>query len=390
MSFFFSLFPKTIVAQERLEIDANQAIAVDYNTGKILYQKEADQKVPIASLTKMLTIYLTLKEIKAEKLNWDTSITMSDYAKELAKNADISNPILYKDTYTVKELVDSSMVVSSNSSAVALAEAIAGSEPQFVDRMKKQLQAWGIRDYHLVNASGLNNSMLEGHLYPKSKDNEENQLSAKSLAIIAQHLISDFPEILRISSQNQLTWGNDTLENSNHLLPGSSMERVGVDGLKTGTTTLAGQTYIGTAVQDKMRVIVVILHANNADHDDEARFVEANKLFDFAFQNFHLITIPKNKAFSTKIAIHSGSKKSIAFLSHKKMTMVQSKDDPNIHYKIIQDKTKKMAPIEKDELIGQIIFTDSYDYLKAAPSVPIFAAESVEKEWFLNKWFYFN
>lgn len=383
--------PSTLVlAQEKLVINAKQAIAVECETGKILYQKEANQKAPIASLTKILTVYLTLKEIKNGKISWDTPVKMSDYAKELANNPDVSNPSLYKDTFTVKELIDSSMVVSSNSAAISLAETIAGSEPQFVDMMKKQLQTWGIQDYQLVNASGLNNSMLNGHLYPKSKPNDENQLSAKNLAIVASHLISEFPEILAISSQSQLYWGNDVLQNSNHLLPGLSMGRLGVDGLKTGTTGCAGQTYIGTAVQDNMRVIVVILHANNAEQDSEARFVEANKLFDFAFQNFRSITIPKAKPYATKLAIIDGKKKKVAFISHKDFTIVQPKNDDSINYKVIQEKSKTKAPIEKDEKLGRIQFIDSSDYLKKKPSVAIFSFETVKKLSLFEKWFRFN
>nr|WP_231191029.1 hypothetical protein [Streptococcus equi] len=91
----------------------------------------------------------------------------------------------------------------------------------------------GIRDYLLVNASGLNNSMLKGHLYPGSQPDDENQMTARDLALIAQQLIQDFPELLTISSQPQLKWGEKDLPSSNLLLAGREMGRVGVDGLKT-------------------------------------------------------------------------------------------------------------------------------------------------------------
>ncbi|VTS12656.1 D-alanyl-D-alanine carboxypeptidase PBP3 [Streptococcus pseudoporcinus] len=374
-----TLFPlrHPVFADQALNLRAKEAIAVEYSTGKILYQKNSDRKVPIASLTKIMTIYLTLKEINSGRLKWDDSVEMSKYATALANNSDISNPPLYKNSYSVKELVDSSMVVSSNTSAIALAEKISGSEAKFVDKMKDQLKTWGITDYQLVNASGLNNSMLNGHIYPGSSKTSENRLSAKSLAIVSRHLIKDFPEILTISSQNQIYWGNDILTNSNHLLPGNTMARNGVDGLKTGTTTKAGQTYIGTAVQDKMRVIVVILNATDAPKDNNARFVEANKLFDYSFQNYQKITIPKGKPFSTKLSISNAKQKMITFKSNRDFTVIQPINVQTIHYKIVPNKEHTKAPITKGEQLGKIILNDQSNYLGEKPSSPIFATKSI-------------
>ncbi|EGJ28314.1 D-alanyl-D-alanine carboxypeptidase PBP3 [Streptococcus porcinus] len=385
--FILSPLSHPVFADQALNLRAKEAIAVEYSTGKILYQKNSDRKVPIASLTKIMTIYLTLKEINSGRLKWNDSVEMSKYATALANNPDISNPPLYKNSYSVKELVDSSMVVSSNSSAIALAEKIAGSEAKFVDKMKNQLETWGITDYQLVNASGLNNSMLNGHIYPGSSKKSENKLSAKSIAIVSRHLIKDYPEILTISSQNQLYWGNDILTNSNHLLPGNIMGRKGVDGLKTGTTTKAGQTYIGTAVQDKMRVIVVILNATDASKDSNARFVEANKLFDYSFQHYQKATIPKGKPFSTKLAISNAKQKTIAFKSKYDFTVIQPVNDQTIHYKIVPNKQHTVAPITKDEQLGKIIFRDKSSYLGEKPSTPIFATKSVKA---LSIWEKFN
>ncbi|WP_138082912.1 D-alanyl-D-alanine carboxypeptidase PBP3 [Streptococcus porcinus] len=375
-----TLFPlnQPVFADQALNLRAKEAIAVEYSTGKILYQKNSDRKAPIASLTKVMTIYLTLKEINSGRLKWNDSVEMSKYATALASNPDISNPPLYKNSYSVKELVDSSMVVSSNSSAVALAEKISGSEAKFVDKMKEQLKTWGITDYQLVNASGLNNSMLNNHIYPGSSKTAENRLSAKSLAIVSRHLIKDFPEILTISSQNQIYWGNDILTSSNHLLPGNSMGRNGVDGLKTGTTTKAGQTYIGTAVQNNMRVIVVILNATDASKDSNARFVEANKLFDYSFQNYQKLTVPKGKPFSTQLSISNAKQKTIAFKSKHDFTVIQPINDQTIHYKIVPNKEHTKAPITKGKQLGKIILTDQSNYLGDKPSTPIFATESIK------------
>ncbi|WP_245871508.1 serine hydrolase [Streptococcus penaeicida] len=325
-----------------------------------------------------MTVYMTLKEIDSGRLKWDDQIKLSKYAKALANNPDISNPPLYKDSYSVRELVDSAMIVSANSSAIALAEKIAGNEPKFMDMVKEQLKDWGIKDYQLLNSSGLNNSMLNGHIYPGSSRHAENELSARSLAIVARHLIQDYPEILSISSQTQLLWGNDVLTNSNHLLPGNSMGRYGVDGLKTGTTAKAGQTYIGTAVQDNMRVIVVILHANDAENDNEARFVESNKLFDYCFQNYKKVTYAKNSPLPKKLAISNAKQKTIPYVSKTEFSVVQSPSLKSVdyHFKLTEKEVK--APVKKGEKLGKIFFQDKADYLDEKPETAIYAAKRVE------------
>lgn len=368
----------TIKAEQALNINAKEAIAVEYRTGKVLYEKDSQRKIPIASLTKIMTVYMTLKEIDSGRLKWDDQIKLSKYATALANNPDISNPPLYKDSYSVRELVDSAMIVSANSSAIALAEKIAGSEPKFMDMVKEQLKGWGIKDYQLLNSSGLNNSMLNGHIYPGSSHQAENELSARSLAIVARHLIQDYPEILSISSQTQLLWGDDILTNSNHLLPGNSMGRYGVDGLKTGTTAKAGQTYIGTAVQDNMRVIVVILHANDAENDNEARFVEANKLFDYCFQNYKKVTYAKNSPLPKKLAISNAKQKTIPYASKAEFSMVQSTSHKSVdyHFKLAEKEVK--APIKKGEKLGKIIFQDQSDYLDEKLETAIYATETVK------------
>lgn len=380
---FLTFSIHNVEAKEQFTIDSKAAIAVEADTGKILYDKNANKPLPIASLTKLMTVYMTYREIEKGNLSWDTEVSMSDYAVSLANNIEISNPPLYKEKYTVKELVDSSLIVSSNSSAIALAEKIAGSEPKFIDQITKQLEAWGIADSYMVNASGLNNSMLEGHLYPGSGKEEENKLSAKDMAIVACHLIKDYPQVLEITSQPLLYWGTDVLPSSNHLLPGSILGRYGVDGLKTGTTAKAGQTYVGTTVQDGMRVVTVILHANNAEVDPEARFVEASRLFDYSFDHYHLSTLAKkDQTLIKKVPIKKGKTDKLSLTVKEDMTVV-SKKNQALPYKITLNQKDLNAPIEKNTAVGRISYLDKdlvgEGYISKAPSQKVYAAKSIEK-----------
>ncbi|HEL0637107.1 TPA: D-alanyl-D-alanine carboxypeptidase [Streptococcus equi subsp. zooepidemicus] len=387
------LITNTSLAED-FSVNSRQAIAVEMTTGKILYAKEAQQKAPIASLTKLLTVYLVLKEIKAGRLQWDSQVILSEYALQLATDPDISNPAFEQRPYTIKELVESSLIISANSSAVALAEHIAGSEPTFVDMMKKQLEAWGIRDYLLVNASGLNNSMLKGHLYPGSQPDDENQMTARDLALIAQQLIQDFPELLTISSQPQLKWGEKDLPSSNLLLAGREMGRAGVDGLKTGTTSQAGQTMITTAVQDNMRVISVILHADQSDTDERARFVETNRLLDYCFDSYALEKlVAQNQVLPERLIVKQAAKQRLRVKASQTLTVVRPKDQTELSYSLrIKDKALKV-PIRQNKKVGTLIYQDpkliDSGYLAAPPAVAIVSAKSIPEKGKLSKLFDF-
>lgn len=372
---------QTIFADD-FSVDSRHAIAVEYDTGKILYEKSGDKKAPIASLTKLLTIYVTLKEIEAGKISWNDQVKLSNYAQSLANDPEISNPPLTRDTYSVKELVDSSLIVSANSSAIALAEHIAGSEPKFVDMMKKQVQDWGIKEYLLVNASGLPNELLKGHIYTKSSKKDENMLSAKALAIITYHLLHDFPQVLQITSQPQMAWGNDTLYSSNYLLPGQAMGRAGVDGLKTGTTNLAGHTYIATATENNMRLITVLLHANHTKEDHYARFTQTNQLLDYCYQNYQKkLMVKKNQSKTNHIGIKNGKKDKLSIETKNNIYAVHKTNTvPKLTFKAT---TKLVAPIKKNQYIGTYEFNDKdmigQGYLFGKTKTKVYASSTVEK-----------
>ncbi|UWM87334.1 D-alanyl-D-alanine carboxypeptidase PBP3 [Streptococcus parauberis] len=381
MSLLVTFSAQTVFAAD-FSADSRHAIAVESDTGKILYEKSGNKKAPIASLTKLLTIYITLKEIKAGKISWNDQVKLSEYAQSLATDPEISNPPLTSDTYSVKELVDSSLIVSANSSAIALAEHIAGSEPKFVDMMKKQVEQWGITDYLLVDSSGLPNSLLKGHTYPGSSPKDENMLSAKSLAIIAYHLIHDFPEVLQITSQPQMIWGYETLYSSNYLLPGQEMGRAGVDGLKTGTTNLAGQTYIATATENNMRLITVLLHANHTKEDHYARFTQTNQLLDYCFQNYQKkLMVKKDQPLPNRIAVENGKKDKISIKTKTNIYAIHKINTaPKLSFK---SKNKLVAPIKKNQFIGTYEFNDQdtigEGYLFGKTKTKVYASTTVDK-----------
>ena len=144
-----------VLADDSLNLTAKGAIAVDANTGKVLYEKNADQPLAVGSISKLLTAYLVYESISEGKLSWQTPVKISDYSYQLTQKEDVANVPLEKSEYTVKELLEASLISNANSPAISLAEAISGSEPKFVDKMRDKLKSWGIENAKIVNATGL-------------------------------------------------------------------------------------------------------------------------------------------------------------------------------------------------------------------------------------------
>lgn len=380
-----------LVQADDFEAPAEHAIAVESSTGKVLYEKDATSPDGIASITKILTVYMVYKAIDNGKLSWNTKVKISDYAYDLTTNSEASNVPMDDREYTVKDLVKAAMIASANSAAIALAEKIGGDEPTFVDMMQTQLKEWGIKDAKLVNASGLNNNYLGDHIYPGSKSDDENLMSARDVAIIAQHLIKDYPDVLDISKKTKADFHGTTMTTFNFMLDGMPYAREGVDGLKTGTTELAGQSFVATSTENGMRIISVILHADHADTNEYARFDATNKLLNYVAYNFQLtnLTVEGEAYKASKAQVLDGKSKNVSAVS---------KDDFRVITKIGSDhkpsatvKTKPVtAAVKKGTKVGTLTYDDpdliGTGYLDGPPQVTLVAQKPVKKSFFLKVW----
>ena len=183
------IIPNTTQAAETLDIKAESAIIVDADTGKILYEKNADAVIPPASMVKMMTEYLVLDAIENGDITWDTTTQISDYAYSISGDSISSGIGLTQDKdYTVRELYNAMAINSDNGASIALAELIAGSEGEFVKRMNEKAVEMGINDAKFVNSTGLNNEHL-GENYPEGTNpNDVNYISARSTALLAFNL----------------------------------------------------------------------------------------------------------------------------------------------------------------------------------------------------------
>ncbi|MDR4890510.1 D-alanyl-D-alanine carboxypeptidase family protein [Fredinandcohnia sp. QZ13] len=283
-------------AAPALDINVKNAILIDATTGKILYEKNADQAAPIASMVKMMTEYLVLEAIDEGRLSWDQTTQISQYAYDISANNNFSGVGLrLNHDYTVEELYKAMAIYSDNATTITLAELLAGSEGEFVKLMNKKAEELGLPDYEFVNSTGLSNSML-GDNYPEGTSPDgDNMLSARSVALLAYSLIRDYPHVLDISSIPQLDFYGEKLDNWNWMLkhdPSVSPYLAqfyyeGMDGLKTGTTPAAGYCFTGTAERNGKRLISVVMGATS----EPERFRETSKLLDYGFNNFEQIEV---------------------------------------------------------------------------------------------------
>ena len=234
---------------------------VDLQSGTVLAEKNADQRIEPASLTKLMTAYLAFEALYQKRLSMGQKLTVS----EQAWRAPGSRMFLDPDSeVTVEDLLKGLIVQSGNDAAIVLAEAVAGSEAQFVDTMNREAQRLGLVNTNFVNVTGL--------------PDPQHYSSARDLITLASLIVSRFPEQFSLYSLREFTYNNITQYNRNKLLGRDPH----VDGMKTGFTENAGFCLIATARRDQRRLISVVIDAGS----DRGRTYESQKLLNFGFERF--------------------------------------------------------------------------------------------------------
>ena len=243
------------------EINATSYILMDAMTGKVLVEKNADQALPPASLTKIMTTYVADTELSAGNISLDDQVNISIKAWQ----AEGSKMFIQEGTTVrLEDIMRGIIIQSGNDASIALAEHIAGSEEAFADLMNQHARQLGMANSYFLNASGL--------------PDPNHVMSARDLAILARTIITRFPEQYKIYGEREFTYNNIRQPNRNSLL----FTDPNVDGMKTGFTDDAGYCLVASSMRDGMRLITVVLGATSTD----ARAVETQKLLTFGFRFF--------------------------------------------------------------------------------------------------------
>ncbi|MCP8617193.1 D-alanyl-D-alanine carboxypeptidase family protein [Salirhabdus salicampi] len=400
-----SFIPKPIEVEAAINVEAESAILIDAETGKILFEKQADNALPPASMTKMMTEYLVLEAISEGEISWDTTTYISDYAYRISADPMFSGIGLRQNKeYTVRQLYSAMAIFSDNATTIALAELIAGSEGEFVRMMNEKGEELGLPDFQFVNSTGIPNSLL-GNDYPEgTSPTADNLLSAKSTALLAFHLVNNYSDALNYSSMKQYELDGITKTNLNWMLPGmegdyySSFGYEGVDGLKTGWTDLAGYCFTGTAERDGRRLISVVMRTSS----EAERFRETRKLLDYGFSDFEVKELyPAGYQIKDQSALPvvkgKQSEVSVSTTTPIKTLVKKGEEDAyeavyEFDEELLTEKGELTAPVEKGDKVGTMKVTytgeESLGYINdqyenAATVTDIVVNDSVEKaNWF--------
>ena len=318
---------------EDLAPNAKSAIMIEASTGEILFQKNKDEKLAPASMTKMMSMLLIMEEIENGNLKWDEMITASEKASSMG-----GSQIFLKvgEKMTVEDLLKGVAIASGNDAVVALAERVSGSEEQFVKRMNIRAKDLGLKNTNFINATGL------------TGDNHYS--SAYDMSLIAKELVKH-EKILEFTSTYEDYLRKDTkspfwLVNTNRLV----RFKEGVDGLKTGFTDEAGYCLTATMKKDNMRLITVVMKEENTSK----RSADTTKMLDYGFNIYMVQTILDEKTTIEKKKVELGKTLTTEIVPKENITILNKKSDDqkNITYKT--NINKIIAPVKKGDKVGTI------------------------------------
>lgn len=261
------LAPAAATAQD-FQTEARAAIVVDYDTKAVLYAKDPDRRMPPASMSKIMTMYVVFEQIKAGKLSPTDELPVSRNAWQMGG----SKMFVKVDTRVkVEDLIRGVIVQSGNDACLVLAEGISGSEEAFVRLMNERAKALGLTDSNFANVTG----------WP----HPDHYMSVRDLARLTQRMIADFPERYRVYSERDFTYGGIKQGNRNPLL----YKPVGADGVKTGHTEEAGYGLTASAVRDGRRLIMVLTGLGSM----RARSQESERLLEWSYREFENYTLAR-------------------------------------------------------------------------------------------------
>lgn len=314
-----------------LALNCRAAVLIEPESGRVLYEKSPDEKMPIASITKLMTLLLTFEAIHGGKLTLDTLVPVSEHAYHMGGSQIWLEP---GEQFTLDEMLRAICVSSANDAAVAVAELVGGSEPAFVEQMNARAAELGMTNTTFRNACGLD---TEGHLS-----------TARDVAVLSCYILNTCPELLHYTGiwTDSLRNGQTQLVNTNKLLKRYS----GITGLKTGTTSGAGVCISASAVRDGLILIAVILGSpSSAD-----RFNAATTLLDYGFANYAAIPLPALPDRPLELAVKGSAEQSVPldYSALPKTVLMEKGAAEELRTELTLPETLE-APVEQGQTVGK-------------------------------------
>ena len=336
---------------------ARQAILVDATTNTVLFEKNADQKMPTSSMSKVMTAYMVFEALRDKRLKLDDTLPVSERAWRTQGSkmfVELGNRI------KVEDLIRGMIIQSGNDASIVLAEGLGGSEDAFAKKMSERAHEIGMKDSNFVNATG----------WP----DDNHYSTCRDLATLARALILTFPEYYHYDAERDFTYHGIKQGNRNPLL----YRNMGVDGLKTGHTEIAGYGLIGSAQRDGRRLILVV----NGLPSMQARADEPARLIEWGFREFSAYTLLKPGESVDSLPVWLGQAPTVAAVTGGGLTVTMAQEERRGLKVTLQAQVPVPAPIVKGQTIGKLVITAPGFITR---EVPLVAAEDVARLGFFGR-----
>lgn len=334
------------------DVPCAAAVLIDEDSGTVLYEKNADERRPVASITKVMTLLLTFEALQAGKIALGDIVPVSEHAYHMGGSQIWLEP---GEQLTLQEMLKAICISSANDAAVAVAEFVAGSEPAFVDAMNARAAALGMTATHFANACGLDE---EGHLS-----------SARDVAVMSREMLLHHPEVREYCTvwMDTLRGGRTQLVNTNKLLKSYP----GITGLKTGTTGKAGVCITASAERDGLRLIAVVLGASSG----KERFEAAKTLLDYGFAHYDSaeVTLPDDAPEELRVKRGTAETTTLDYAAPERL-LVPKGEGRDLQTKILLPDTLQ-APVRQGSPVGSWQLLRGETVLQ---ELPICAAQDVQ------------
>lgn len=345
----------------QLDIKAKSAILMEVNTGEILYEMNADEQMPPASITKIMSLLLVMEAIDRGELSLEDVITASEHACSMGGSQIWLEP---GESMTVDDLLKAAVIASANDATVALGEQIAGSEEGFVSMMNERASQLGMTNTKFINATGLD---ADGHI------STAHDVAIMSAELIKHDLIKNYSTVW----MDTLRDGESELVNTNKLVRFYE----GTTGLKTGTTSGAGYCLSATAERNGLSLVAVIMSGETSAD----RFNGAKKLLDYGFANYAYSDIVPELGDITAVSVKGGVQPQAKIQANENFCLLLKKSEASGVTQKVNLPESVTAPVKEGDVLGTV---DFYNNDEQIGSVNITAAESVDKMTFLTALFW--
>jgi D-alanyl-D-alanine carboxypeptidase (penicillin-binding protein 5/6) len=333
---------------------APRAILIDYESGTVLYEKNADEKFPPASLAKLMTAEFVFHGLKDGTLSLDDQFTISENAwrRGGAPSGGSAMFAVINSRVDLRSLLRGLIVQSGNDASIAIAEGVAGSEIAFADMLNKRAREIGLKDSVFRNSNGLNDP--------------DQVVTARDLATLGRHIIREYPDFYPIFAEPEFTWNKITQRNRNPLLNAG----LGVDGLKTGYIKESGYGIVASAVSGTQRLIVVVAGLDS----EKQREAESRKLLEWGFRAFQNLTAFETDEVVAEASVYGGAKGSVPLKASGPVRVLIARSGGETLRARAVYQGPIVAPVEAGKKVGVLKVWDGERLIQ---ETPLYTAEAV-------------